>query len=489
MFRVGSVLLLLACAACAAGTESTSAEEPLVRRSSGPAGLYSEPAFPDRPVTGTSLAAADGGSSGISGDLSETDSRTGPYQVGSEPAAIQDDPSSWPESWYTETTSDSDRYPTFNWSGFLQADSGWFIQDDASVEAVGRVGDRTGLRRVRLKAFGNIRRTSAYVVDLDFAASGHPSFRDVALSFHEIPFLQNVNFGYFQQPFSLDAMTSGQELLFLERRLPFAFAPFRQTGLGANGTHLDELIQWSVSVYRFPTDQFGRSVGSSGGYGLATRVTCLPWYRGGGRCLFHMGFGYSVGDPGDNLVQYQTQAGFFVADTSGSAEEDGSDTGVPVFVDTGEIPTNTYSLFNLELGANLGAFHIQSEATFSVVDQRGGPTLGFSGAYAQMGYYLTGESRPYDRETGVFGHARPLRDFELGGYGSGAWEIAAGWSYIDLNDKNIQGGSMHEYSLALNWYFNSLTKLALNYTDAFVDDPVVGPSRAKVVGIRAQFKF
>lgn len=489
MFRVGFALILPVAALCAAWPQDVGGREAIQGQSSPPTRPPAEPAFADIDAVGSAWVLDGADSSGAGADSTGADPPVVLDEQGAEVTAIEDGPSSWPESWPARGASVSTQYPTFNWSGFLQVDSGWFIQDDANVEAVGKIGDRTGLRRVRLRAYGNTRRTTAYVVDLDFAASGHPSFRDVALSFHEVPLLQNVYFGYFQQPFSLDAMTSGQELLFVERRLPFAFAPFRQTGLATSGTYLEDRVRWAVSVYRFPTDQYGRSIGSSGGYALASRVTCLPWYQAEGRRLLHLGFGYSYGDPGDNLVEYQIQPGFFVAETGGSAAEEGGNTGVPVFVDTGDIPTHSYSLFNAELGANLGPLHFQSEVTVSIVDQRGGPTTTFSGAYAQLGYYLTGESRPYDLREGVFKHARPLRDFRLRGDGHGAWEIAAGWSYIDLNDQNIQGGSMSEYSLQLNWYLNPLTKLMIAHTHSFLRDPEVGPSEAKIVGLRAQFRF
>jgi phosphate-selective porin OprO/OprP len=404
-------------------------------------------------------------------------------------APIPDAPTRFASRQQSRRSSRSGQYPTFKWSGFIQVDSGWWIQDEANVASVGQIADRTGLRRVRLRAYGNLRRTTAYVVDLDFAASGHPSFRDVALTFHEIPVLENIWFGYFQQPFSMQALTSGQQLLFLERCLPFAFAPFRQTGLSATGTRLGDRIQWAASVYRFPTDAFGRSIGGSGGYAVASRVTCLPWYRANGRRLFHMGFSYSMGNPGDNLVRYRIQPGFFVSQTGGSAAGGGVETGVPVFVDTGDILTDTYSLYNAELGANLGPVHLQSEVTFAVVDQREGPVVAFSGAYAQMGYYLTGESRPYDLKRGVFGHAEPFREFGRCGQGFGALEVAAGWSFIDLDDANILGGKMNEYSLSLNWYPNALAKMVLNFTHGFLRDPDLGPSEAKALGLRAQFKF
>ncbi len=382
---------------------------------------------------------------------------------------------------------DAETYPTLRWSGFLQVDGGWFIQDEVGQLSIGNIDDRLGLRRVRLRAMGYVRRRTSYVVDLDFAASGHPSFRDVMLQFHEFPLFQDVKFGYFQQPFSLDAMTSGQQLVFMERSLPFAFAPFRETGLGAHGTRCNDRLQWAVSMYRFPTDDFGRSIGGNGGYALAGRITALPVYSHGGRRLLHVGAGYSLGDPGNDLVRYQIQSGFFVTDTSGSADD--SDSGVPVFVDTGDIPTDFYHLYNVELAANCGSLHLQSELTVSVVDQQDDPLVSFWGTYAHLGYYLTGEHRPYDFQRGAFTLPEPRREFEFGRPGSGIWEVVAGWSTIDLNDKNIQGGALSHYILALNWYPNALVRLQLNYVHAFLDDPTFGASSTKALGLRSQFKF
>lgn len=37
------------------------------------------------------------------------------------------------------------------------------------------------------RADGNIQEATSYVIDLDFAASGHPSFRNVGLTFHDVP--------------------------------------------------------------------------------------------------------------------------------------------------------------------------------------------------------------------------------------------------------------------------------------------------------------
>ena len=329
----------------------------------------------------------------------------------------------------------SSKYPTVDWSGFLQLDMGWIIQDGANAETVGDIDSSTGLRRVRLRVEGNIRADTTYMVDLDFAADGHPSFRDVMLQLHDIPTLQNLRFGYFQQPFGMDALTSGRELLFLERGLPFALSPFRQTGISAYGTFAAERGTWATSTYWFPTDEFGVFDSGSGGHALAGRITLLPCYACEGDRLVHIGFDYSIGDPGDNTVRYAIQPGFFVTDPASSD----MDQIVPTIVDTGDIPTNIYNLFNAEIGLGSGPFHVQSEARVSVVNQIGGPSLYFPGYYIQAGYVLTGESRKYDRQRGIFHQVTPRREFHIG-RGGGAYEVTAAWSYLDLNDHNIEGG-------------------------------------------------
>ncbi len=124
-----------------------------------------------------------------------------------------------------------------------------------------------------------------------------------------------------------------------------------------------------------------------------------------------------------------------------------------------------------------------------MVDERGGPNLGFSGAYAQIGYFLTGESRPYDRKKGVFAQPEPIQAGELFGSGIGAWEVVAGWSYIDLNDKSIQGGELGNYILGVNWYLSRLAKLQVMYMHSFLEDADTGASDTKMAAVRAQFRF
>ncbi len=374
---------------------------------------------------------------------------------------------------------ESDQYPTLHWSGFLQLDAGWIIQDEETTDVVGDVNAETGLRRVRLRVSGEVREQTSYVIDLDFAASGHPSFRDVAVIFSDAMRLENIEIGLFKQPFGMDAESSGRELLLLERQLPFAFAPFRQMGARTFGTIGDERGTYALSAYRFPTNQFGVSSGNNGGWALATRETFLVIDRED--TLLHLGFGYSLGNPADDTVQYAIEPGFFVRDPS-----DNTGTGISAFVDTGPMPTHTFHLFNVELAGQCGPFRAQAEYRWSHVDRLKASSVDFSGGYFQMGLLLTGETATYNHKRGIFTGVIPQREIRDH---LGAIELIAGWSVIDLNDKDITGGKMQMMTFGVNWYLNSFARVMLNVNPVTLDDPTGGRAESLVLASRLQLEF
>ncbi len=371
-------------------------------------------------------------------------------------------------------------YPTLEWSGFLQLDTGWVIHDRATVDAVGDVSAEAGLRRVRLRASGNVRKSTAYVVDLDFAASGHPSFRDVAVIFSDAKYVDHVEAGYFKQPFGMDAESSGRELMFMERQLPFAFAPFRQTGIRAFGTFPEENGTYAFSAYKTPTDAFGVSTGENGGWAFATRETVLLVNQED--VLIHLGGGYSFGNPANDIVRYAVEPGFFVSDPG-----DNSVSGIPAFVDTGRIPTHNFHLFNVEIASQYGPFRAQAEYRWSIVNRPQMSSVAFSGGYIQAGLLLTGESATYNRKRGIFSGVIPYEEF--GECGFGALELTAGWSVIDLNDQDIQGGRMQTLTFGLNWYLNSYARVIFNTIPVKLDDPTVGRANSLVLSGRLQLEF
>lgn len=109
------------------------------------------------------------------------------------------------------------------------------------------------------------------------------------------------------------------------------------------------------------------------------------------------------------------------------------------------------------------------------VDQRAAaPSFSFDGWYAQATFVLTGENRPYSSAGSAFANPKPRIPFSLSGGGWGAWELAARYSDLDLNDRagvvgstlpagGIRGGAQRIWTAALNWYPNNALKFALQF--------------------------
>jgi phosphate-selective porin OprO/OprP len=100
------------------------------------------------------------------------------------------------------------------------------------------------------------------------------------------------------------------------------------------------------------------------------------------------------------------------------------------------------------------------------------PALNFNGWYTQATWVLTGESKGYSSSTAAFTAPKPRIPFSFDGGGPGAWEIAARYSDLDLNDDagilggalptgGVRGGEQQIATVAINWYPVSALKFSL----------------------------
>lgn len=383
----------------------------------------------------------------------------------------------------------SPKYPTVNLTGFFHYDTGHFYQDDASRATLGDIQDGSGFRRARLAATGSVAANMNYILEMDFGVGGRPSFMDVWGEVTMLPVLGTVRIGHFRQPFSMDALTSIKSLTFLERSLPFqALLPFRRIGVMAYDNSEDLNTTWAYSVYRTDSRNYtelgdtlyATNLTDNGDISASTRVTHLLWYDepADGRFMLHIGGAYNYSvlgvDPTNDTRTYRANAipEFFVGDPTAAGNANLQRT--PVFVDTGAIPAYDLHLLGVELAGVYGPAYFQAEYMQTYVNRTGGArSLAFDGAYAQVGYFLTGEHRAYNRKGGVFDRVVPFEDFfavDRGFCGWGAWELAFRWSYIDLNNDNVAGGKLTNLTTGLNWYWNPHAKLQFNWIHAMLSD-------------------
>jgi phosphate-selective porin OprO/OprP len=160
----------------------------------------------------------------------------------------------------------------------------------------------------------------------------------------------------------------------------------------------------------------------------------------------------------------------------------------PYLVDTGEIDAKMAGLVGLEAAIVQGPFSVQGEGILALVDPDGRDPLMFWGFYLAGSWFLTGESRPYDRRTGVFSAVVPREPFSIRNARPGAWEWAVRWSSVDLDDGQVRGGRMGILSTGLNWYLDRHWRVSVEYLLTRVDGPA-GEGALHTVQSRVQLRF
>jgi phosphate-selective porin OprO/OprP len=380
--------------------------------------------------------------------------------------------------------------------GAFQVDGVLFDQGEANRAAlleggVGSIENGADFRRARLAAQAALADNMNAFFQMDFAFPGRPTFTDLWVDWTGLPMLGTVRVGQWKQPFSLEVVSSYRYTTFMERSSVFqAFTPFRHIGIGAYNHTEDLMTTWAVSYLRTGQDQFGGSLSTAGGNGLAGRLTNLLWYdEVEGRDYLHLGGGYFLNVPPRNAIAFRSLPEIFVGQnangdvgTAGFAVPGVFD-GTPFFVDTGSLANVDHvHTFGLEALWVRGPLSIQSEYMSAVVDRIAANTAVLDGGYVQLGYFLTGEHRPYDRMNGAMDRVRPNANFSLshtavGGqeHGLGAWEVAVRFSHIDLNDESISGGLMNNLTFGINCYCNPYCKVVFNYIHSWRDSPTSPP--------------
>lgn len=385
--------------------------------------------------------------------------------------------------------------PTIQFGGLIQIDAVWFGQDAQSRAAVGDIQDVFDFRRARLIAQGQAADVFNYGMGIDFALGtpgvGRPQFLDVYMGIVDLPYVGNARVGHFFEPFSLDRLTLIRFHTYLERSLADTFAPARNLGIMLFDQFAEEGGTWAIGTFRSGSDTFGDDVGDQEGQTVTGRLTWLPWYDepSEGRAYLHLGGAYSFRDAADGLLRFRSRP-----EIAGRSDTEGIS--VPFFVDTGKMAADYGQLLGFEGLWVRGPVSLQGEYIFAPVNRDGSPDASFHGAYLSASYFLTGEHRPYNRQSGAPTRVIPFENFfrvrtDSGDIatGRGAWELAVRLSHIDLTDAGIAGGKLTDGTLGLNWYLTPYHRLRWNLIHAHLDKPPLGESNAVIFAMRFDADF
>ena len=220
---------------------------------------------------------------------------------------------------------------------------------------------------------------------------------------------------------SLSASTGSLSQLFMESPLPIsAFGLSKRVGVA-----YDRFAERTgIHLLLFGRDFNDKEAAHSG---LTLRAYVNPYRSAGG--VWHLGASV-VRENFDEGAHLRARPESFVTDIR--------------LVDTGvreDVERSTR--LGIEAAGALGSFTTRLELLANEWQRLDGPRNRFAGAYLEGGYFLTGE--PFSYRDGKF--VRPALE-----RGQNAWELAYRYSWVDLNDGDVQGGEERNLGLALNYY-------------------------------------
>jgi len=370
---------------------------------------------------------------------------------------------------------------TFKPFGRIQYDIG-HVESPRGVNDRG-LGFGNEVRRARIGAEGSIPGGFGYKIEVDFA-DNDVEITDAFLSWKTSKALA-VTLGQHNNFQSMEELTSSRFLSFMERAaFTDAFNFERRIGLSAAWAKGDVIAQGGIF-----TDNIEDLADAQDAVGLGDENNAisadgrLVYAPKLGKTQLHLGASAHWRDNGDTAAfgpatRYRQRP--FVH-TSNSR-----------FLATPNLRVGSETDYGVEAALIRGPFHAVAEAHWLNADTLTsgvGPT--FFGGYAEVGWFLTGESRAY--KGGRWDRTRVRRP--VGDGGAGAFQINLRYDYLDLTDDGIVGGRQRGYEVSLVWIARDHVRFLLNYGHLRYDSAAIAAAGGDrdygidVFGARAQVDF
>lgn len=353
------------------------------------------------------------------------------------------------------------------------------------------------IRRMRLGVEGTFYKHWDYKFEYDFSRGNGTVGSGITDAFIRLNHTDALSYkiGSFKEPFSMEEAASNRYLTFIERHMSvnsFVDNPNTyKTGIGANYA----VKQWQTGM-AFQTEPIGSwsaastSVNANGNQNRNNGSGDSGW----------QGIGRISGRPilidDTKFVHIGVSAGHTQVNTQYRADgtmvgegQIGGGGGMSFFafpgtnvdrtniLNTGNLSTGalgdpnrrqvtSYDRFGAETWINFNSLSLQGEYLRTNINGIGYDNENLTGYYGFISYFLTGESKAYHVRNGAANRIKPNSPFQFGGPGWGAWEVAFGYDYIDMNSGVINGGKMDMIRFGLNWYPHSNVKFQTNVVHA-----------------------
>lgn len=366
------------------------------------------------------------------------------------------------------------KYFTLNFGVAMFLDHNIINQDEKSVTQVGEVGDATEFRAQRLIFSGNLlffKNPWRYMISANYngmdAPQGSKAFSIIDLNL-EIPFGTKggwLTIGKQKEGVGHEYVAPGSQLTYTERGsgVP-AFVKQRNFGIRYSNNLLKKRMTFTLGVFNNWIEKGNENSFSDNGMQVTSRVTYLPKYISD-REFIHSGIGWRYSKAPGGKLSYKAKP---EANTA------------PSFISTGSFDADASNILMLESIAVKGPFSFVGEYMQAFVKSDALRRKSFQYWQAGGSWFITGENRNYNKQTGNLGKLIPKKNFRFKkGGGPGAFEIGARYTYSDFSDGTIEGGRFGRFTGAFSWFPNAHFRFEIDY----------GNGRLKKNGITGKTDF
>lgn len=380
----------------------------------------------------------------------------------------------------------------FKINALVQFDARVYLDDE------GTQNDTFTFRRIRPTFQGTIGKLIGYRLTPEFAGAG-ATIVDAYLDLKFSP-AATVRAGKVKGPIGLERLQGGSAITFVERGLPTELVPNRDLGIQLQGDVFEKTLSYTLGYYN------GTSDGRDGGITdfdnrkeVAGRLFAEPFKNGGG-ALEKLGFGIAASSG--------TQLGTNTSSTIPAGLRSSSQRTFFTY-ETGTAGNGTHTRISPQAYFYSGPFGLLTEYVQSKQELvRAGNEQDIENNAWQVvtSYVLTGEDISYRGLTKV---ANP---FTLGGEGWGAFEVAARYGELEVDDAafidnlalnptvgatrlanpNTSAQKASSWGVGINWYLNTNVKIATSYENTSFDGGAAGGADRdddKTVFTRLQLNF
>lgn len=331
-------------------------------------------------------------------------------------------------------------------------------------------GNLEGIRRARVGV--DLKMPHGFAARLDTELSTDPiTLADAYVQWSNSRF--KVVLGQQKAQLPLDEDTATLNTSFLERAaFVSAFGYSRRTGI--SGHYISGDFGVSGGMYTDPLILLNDVATNSSS--VDVRAHWSPRFV---TTTMHFGAAYhwrDLNDVGNMPIRYRSRPALRITDTQ--------------YMGTPALSVEKEQRFGLEAAAVHGRLHVASEVHWLKAQRDGSTDPIFFGAYAEVGVFLTKDSRPM--KGGLFGAIKPTRP--VGGGGIGALQFNVRYDFLDLNSSAVIGGVQKGYLASLIWTptenFRLMGQYAmLNYSDTDISVAGLRAYGVNIFAVRAQISF